>query len=175
MLAPRSATPLPQHVLVVDDQPDICTVVQTGLEILGHYRVTTTSSCDNALPLLDFDRPDLVLLDVVLPGMTGLELAVRAVSRNIPVLLMTGERETQARLERSEWPHLRKPFRLNELIAQARAAMAEARNNTLVIRASLERLFQTAGDLQEAIERMADLRRRLNDTLERSRRFRVDC
>jgi|SRR6185437_1894832 len=89
MLAQRSATPLLQHVLVVDDQPDICTVVQTGLEMLGHNRVTLTRSCDNALPLLDSDRADPVSVDVVLPGMTAIELAARTVGRSIPVLLVT--------------------------------------------------------------------------------------
>ena len=170
MLSQGSAT-LPQHILVVDDHADICAVVRIGLEELGHYRVSTARSGDHALSLLDSDPPDLVLLDAILPGMTGMELAACAVERDIPVLLMTGEAATEDRLERVGWPHLRKPFHLDELILEVRHTISKANETMLRIRESLDRLFRTTGDLHEAIERMVELRRRLQETTERSRRF----
>src|SRR5690348_11732422 len=106
----------PPHIVVVDDQAEIGAVVQMGLEELGHYRVSAVVRGDAGLSLLDAERPDLVLLDAVLPGMSGIEPAVHAVRRDIPVLVMTGETAMQGRLARAGWPHLRKPFHLNELL-----------------------------------------------------------
>jgi DNA-binding NtrC family response regulator len=160
-----------QHILVVDDQAEICAIVQLGLEELGHYRVSVARSADQALPLLDGDRPDLVLLDAILPGMTGIEFAARAVSREIPVLIMTGEGAMETRLENVGWPHLRKPFHLDQLIAEIRTAIGQRRENMRAIRQSIERLFRSRGDLRAAIERMTELRMRLEETTERSRRF----
>jgi two-component system phosphate regulon response regulator PhoB len=160
-----------QHILVIDDQADICAIVQLGLEELGHYRVSVARTADQALPLLDGDRPDLVLLDAILPGMTGIEFAARAVSREIPVLLMTGEGAMETRLDSVGWPHLRKPFHLHELIAEIHAAIAQRHENTRIIRESIERLFRSAGDLRAAIARMTELRKQLAATTERSRRY----
>jgi DNA-binding response OmpR family regulator len=158
-----------RHVLVVDNQPDIRAVVQMGLEDLGHYRVTTAASGDQAVVLLAADRPDLVVLNAVLPGMSGIELAARAVHQDIPVLVLTGEPATEARLERAGWPHLRKPFHLQNLLAEVRATIAQSRENTQRIRSSLDRLFQTAGDLQRTIDALCDLRGRVEETVTRSR------
>ena len=60
--------PMP-HVLVVDDYPGICPVVQMALETLGDFRVSTALTADEALPILDRDQPDLIILDAVMPGM----------------------------------------------------------------------------------------------------------
>lgn len=116
------------------------------LEDLGQYRVTAAATGDQALPLLDSDRPDLLLLDAVLPGMSGIELAAHGVYRNIPVLVMTGEPGMDERLERVGWPHLRKPFHIRELVTEVQETIAQARENSRIIRASLDRLFQTSGD-----------------------------
>jgi DNA-binding response OmpR family regulator len=171
LLAHQSNGRQSQHILVIDDQPDICAIVQLGLEELGHYRVSVARTGDQALPLLDGDRPDLVLLDALLPGMTGIQFAARAVSREIPVLIMTGEGEMETRLDSVGWPYLRKPFHLDALILEVRAAMTQAQANMRTIRQSLERLFRTTGDIREAIERIVELRKRLQETMERSRRF----
>ena len=160
-----------QHVLVVDDQPEIRAVVQLGLEELGHYRVSAVATGERALRLLDVDRPDLVVLDAVLPGMTGIELAAHAVLRDIPVVVITGEPATEERLERAGWPHLRKPFHVRELVSEVRTTIAQAYDNNRAIRASLDRLFETSGDLWRAIDRLAELRREVKRTMARSRRL----
>jgi DNA-binding response OmpR family regulator len=160
-----------RHILVVDDRPDVGDVVRMGLEELGRYRVSTAISGDEALPLFDQDRPDLVLLDAVLPGMSGIELAVHAVKRDIPVLMMTGEGAMQERLARAGWPHLRKPFHLRELITEVRATIKHRRQNMQLIRASLDRLFQARGDLQQVLDRLMELRHRTEQALLRARRL----
>ena len=158
-----------RHIVVVDDRAEVGEVVRIGLEELGHYRVSTALNGDAALPLFDRDRPDLVVLDAVLPGMSGIELAVHAVRRDIPVLIMTGEAAMHTRLQNAGWPHLRKPFHLKDLVAEVEATIAQSRENMLLIRSSLDRLFQTQGDLQEVLNRLAELRQRIENTLARSR------
>jgi len=169
MVTPRHHQQQHHHIIVVDDQADIGAVMRAGLEEFGHYRVSTAVSGDAALPLFDRDRPDLVVLDAVLPGMSGIELAVHAVRRDIPVLLMTGEAAMQARLQSAGWPHLRKPFHLKDLVAEVEATMAQGRENMRLIRASLDRLFESSGDLQEVLGRLRELRLRAQGTLARSR------
>ena len=158
-----------RHIVVVDDRIEVGTVVRTGLEELGHYRVTTALSGDEALPLFDRDRPDLAVLDAVLPGMSGIELAVHAVQRDIPVLLMTGEAATAVRLANIGWPHLLKPFHLKDLVVEVEMTIAARDEVVRRIRESLDRLFHVSGDLQEVLERFAELRSRVQETLARSR------
>ena len=110
------------YVLVIDDQPAIRTVVQTALEEDGAFRVSGASTGDDALARFDTDAPDLIVLDLVMPGMHGLELAAHACARGIPVVLMTGEPTMTATLENLACPHLHKPFRMEHLLAEARAA-----------------------------------------------------
>ena len=155
--------------MVVDDRAEVGEVVRMGLEELGHYRVSTALSGDAALPLFDRDRPDLVVLDAILPGMSGIELAVHAVWRDIPVLIMTGEAGMHARLKKAGWPHLRKPFHLRDLVDEVEATMGRSRENMRLIRLSLDRLFKTSGDLQEVLDQLAELRQRIEGTLARSR------
>jgi two-component system, OmpR family, response regulator MtrA len=169
MVTPRHDLQQHRHIMVVDDRAEVGEVVRMGLEELGHYRVSTASSGDAALPLFDRDRPDLVVLDAVLPGMSGIELAVHAMRRDIPVLVMTGEAAMHTRLENAGWPHLRKPFHLKNLVAEVEATIARSRENLRLIRASLDRLFQTSGDLHEVLRGLAELRRRIEATLARSR------
>ena len=157
-----------RHIMVVDDRAEVGEVVRMGLEEIGHYRVSTAASGDAALPLLDGDPPDLVVLDAILPGMSGIEFAVHVVRRDIPVLVMTGEAGMHARLESAGWPHLRKPFHLRDLVAEVEATIAAHEENTRRIRASLERLFQTSGDLQAVLRELAELRRLITDTVARS-------
>ena len=71
-MAARSA-----YVLVVDDEPHICTAVQRILEKGGH-RATTTTDGRAALQMIQEEPPDLVLLDLMMPGMDGREVCRRA-------------------------------------------------------------------------------------------------
>ena len=91
------------RILVIDDDDDILFVVAATLEELGHHVVTTAESCETAAEVLARERPDLILLDVQMPGTDGPTtlrlLADRDLIRGIPVAFMTanGEPEAQAR------------------------------------------------------------------------------
>lgn len=129
------------HVLVVDNEVDICDMMRMALLATGSYRVTSVLRGSEALPVLDEDPPDLLIVDAVLPGMPGLELAAQALRRNTPVVIMTGHPEMMARLAESGCPHLSKPFRLDELLDSVRQAIAGAENNRRSARTSLDRLL----------------------------------
>ncbi len=85
-----------QLVLVVDDEPRILRTVRTSLTLAG-YRVLTTASGEDAVKLVKLDKPDLVLLDVVMQPVDGLEVLrrIRAFSQ-VPVLLFTVTRYTDS-------------------------------------------------------------------------------
>jgi len=70
-MAPNSA-----HVIVVDDEPNLCVVIQRILE-KGGYRVTTTTEGQTALKLVQDIKPDVVLLDLMMPGLNGQEVSRR--------------------------------------------------------------------------------------------------
>jgi DNA-binding response OmpR family regulator len=80
------------HILVVDDEPDIVKLVAKVLEQRGH-RVTTARDGQEALETIPRERPDVVVLDLNLPGIDGFEVCRRlktdASTRSIPVVMMT--------------------------------------------------------------------------------------
>lgn len=82
-----------RRVLAVDDDPDILSVVELALRTLGGLDVVTASSGTEALTILTKDTFDIVLLDVMMPGIDGLETlqAIRSNPRtsDLPVVLMT--------------------------------------------------------------------------------------
>lgn len=115
-----------ETILVVDDEPDILAVIRHSLEAMG-YTVLTTASASEALHLVEEGREkiDLVLTDVIMPGMTGHGLAtkVQAVDPRIRVLFMSGY--TDAMLEehgvsRTHANFISKPFSPGELAIKLR-------------------------------------------------------
>jgi DNA-binding NtrC family response regulator len=103
----------------------VCDFVGVALEEFGHYRVSTVGTADQALPLLDRDRPDLVLLDGIMPGMPALEFALHSMQRGIPLIVMTGHPAMIVTLDALGWPHIRKPFSLDQLLVECAAAIVE--------------------------------------------------
>jgi DNA-binding response OmpR family regulator len=79
------------HILVVDDEPAIRLTLQAVLQRAGHH-VTTAERGDEALACIERQPVDLVLLDLIMPGMSGLEVAGRLRERRpaITVLILTG-------------------------------------------------------------------------------------
>lgn len=72
------------HVLVVDDEPHLCVALSRILE-KGGYRVTTTTSGQTALELIEEKRPDVVLLDLMMPGLDGREVCRRIRESDIEI------------------------------------------------------------------------------------------
>jgi DNA-binding NtrC family response regulator len=139
------------HVLPIDDDPDVCAVLHAAhaaLEDIGGYRVTSAATSDAALPTLDGDRPDLVVLDALRTGMSALEFALHATQRAIPIIVVTGDWDRPVRLG---FPYLFKPFRSDRLVAECAAAIAQSDENLRIMRTSLERLLKDYDELERMI------------------------
>jgi len=122
------------HILVVDDQNDICEVVQDYLVGEG-YRVSTANDGTAMRRVIAQNTVDLVILDLMLPGEDGLTLAqaLRGES-NVGIIILTGRGETVDRiigLEMGADDYLPKPFHLRELLARVKSVLrrVSARSN----------------------------------------------
>ncbi|MCA9864965.1 MAG: response regulator transcription factor [Anaerolineae bacterium] len=119
-----------RHILIVDDDALMRRSVSLHLEQNG-YRTTTAASAEDALALARRDRPDLVLLDIGLPGMDGLQ-AIRHFQRDmedVPVIFVTARRrelDTIVGLELGADDYITKPFNLDILTAHVRAILRRA-------------------------------------------------
>lgn len=112
------------QILVVDDDPEILDLLSRGLKFEG-YDVKTAADGQNALNVFKQDAPDLVLLDVMLPGMDGIEVCreMRKV-RDTPVLMLTAKDAVSdkiAGLDSGADDYIVKPFVFDELLARVRA------------------------------------------------------
>jgi two-component system KDP operon response regulator KdpE len=113
-------------VLIVDDEPQIRRVLRTTLTSQG-YTVVEARSGDEALEEIRHERPDLILLDVNMPGRSGLETCseIRATS-DIPIIMLTvrnSERDKVQALDAGADDYVVKPFGVEELMARIRAAL----------------------------------------------------
>jgi two-component system phosphate regulon response regulator PhoB len=116
----------PERILVVDDEPDIVALVVYQLANAG-FRISTASNGADALRLAQQDRPALIVLDLMLPGMSGLEvleqLRADEAGQDIAVLLLTARRDEPDRikgLSSGADDYLTKPFSPQELVLRVR-------------------------------------------------------
>lgn len=113
-------------VLVVDDEPQILRIMRASLPIRG-YEVLTVSSGEEALDQLSKQIPDLVILDLAMPGMSGLEVCrrVREFS-TVPIIILSAkgsESDKVAALDLGADDYVTKPFGTDELLARVRAVL----------------------------------------------------
>jgi two-component system, OmpR family, response regulator MprA len=126
------------HILVVDDDPRITDLLRRVLAYEG-YSVASAASGNEALKRTLERPPDLVVLDIMLPGLDGLEVArrLRAADDNVPVLMVTARDAVADRvkgLETGADDYLVKPFAPEELVARVKALLRrnqEARHEVL--------------------------------------------
>ena len=115
-----------QLILAIDDEPGILRVIKLDLSDQG-FRVLTAPNGEEGLRIAEKHRPDLILLDVVLPGMPGLEVLRELRERtNVPVIMLTAKRAEADKvrgLELGADDYLGKPFSLDELSARVRAVL----------------------------------------------------
>lgn len=114
---PRAFARQAPNILVVDDDDIICDVLSELLQEALGYNVTCALSAEEALARLEVDPYDVVLTDVVMPGMNGLELA-KIVRRQFPktqVILSTGHAPTSILEDMQPYRVLLKPYGLDDL------------------------------------------------------------
>ena len=112
------------HLLVVEDEPSFSDALAVGFGREG-FRVSTAADGVTALEMFRRDPPDIMLLDVMLPKLSGLDVcrAVRATS-NVPIIMVTARSEevdAVVGLEVGADDYVTKPYRLRELVARVRA------------------------------------------------------
>jgi len=101
-------------ILVVEDDADVCTVLCTFLEDIQH-RVAIANDHATGAEILEKLNPALLIVDIMLQDGNGNDLARLARTKDIPVLLMSGDLKSIERLHEENAPFLQKPFRLSEL------------------------------------------------------------
>ena len=130
-----TAEPRPQ-VLVVDDEPYIADLLSTGLSFVG-FDVRTAPGGQEALTLVRDWRPDVLVLDVMMPGVDGFEVTrrLRAEGRAVPVLFLTAKDSVEDKvtgLTIGGDDYVTKPFSLEEVVARVRALLRRAGQQELV-------------------------------------------
>jgi two-component system OmpR family response regulator len=123
----RVVSPVSGRVLVVDDEANITDLVATALRYEG-FEVATAVSGRAALNEVETNRPDLLILDVMLPDLDGFEVArrIRQDGRRVPILFLTAKDATEDKvrgLTLGGDDYVTKPFSLEELIARVRAVL----------------------------------------------------
>ncbi len=114
------------NILVVDDEPQIRRVLRTTLSFRG-YTILEASTGEEAVELAAKHKPDLILLDVNLPGISGIETCreIRRAS-DAPIIMLTvrsAERDKVVALDAGADDYVTKPFSIEELLARIRASL----------------------------------------------------
>ena len=138
------------RIVIVDDEPINVKVVQKYLKLAGYQQFATTTDATTALDLIRAEQPDVVLLDVMMPGINGLEILAELrrsdESLDLPVIILTAacDRETKlAALQAGATEFLGKPVDAVELQARVR--------NVLVAKAHRDRVRNHAWELEREV------------------------
>jgi DNA-binding response OmpR family regulator len=122
-----------KRVVVVDDDPDLGPAIRDVLASKD-VRVESPGDARAALPVILRDAPDLVILDVNMPGMSGWELCAilrrQSATRVLPILFLTGRQEVKDRITAMQFggsDFLAKPFSVEELRSKVRALLSRKR------------------------------------------------
>ena len=123
---------MPKKILIVDDEKDIVDLISYNLEKEGFATIKAYDG-ESALKLVNAKKPDLVILDLMLPGVRGLEVC-KFIRKNpeietLPIIMLTAKGDQVDKilgLEMGADDYVTKPFNVRELIARIRAVMRRA-------------------------------------------------
>ena len=123
-------------VMLVDDNPDILYSVQKGLESLGDYKVITAESGRKCLQLLKDIKPDLILLDIMMPGMDGWDTCAKIKgdkkTENIPIVFLTAKTDpiSKSMGTLASADYITKPFEMKDLKKRIDSVIKQAKNES---------------------------------------------
>lgn len=116
-------------ILVVDDEQDLCEILQFNLELQG-YSVDVAYSAEDAIPMFETSEYNLILLDVMMDGMSGFEMAEKLKQKDnlsqIPIVFCTAkdtEDDTLRGFGLGADDYIAKPFRISEVLARVKAVL----------------------------------------------------
>ena len=138
-------------IIIIEDEKNICSFIEHILEPQG-YRIITASTGREGLQYITSDHPDVILLDLGLPDMDGIEIIKRVRSWSaVPIIVIsarTTEKSKVAALDLGADDYLTKPFGTGELLARIRTALRHSQRS-----AALQSSVYRAGDLSIDFER----------------------
>jgi DNA-binding response OmpR family regulator len=144
---------MPKKILLVDDEPEILEICRDYLKASG-YDVVTAKDGAQGLSLFRREKPDLIVLDLMLPEMDGLDLC-RAIRResNVPIIMLTArveETDKLVGLELGADDYMTKPFSPRELVARVKVVLRRASGDSTaeVIRVGNVSLDRTQYEVQ---------------------------
>lgn len=119
-----------RRILVIEDEPELARALKENLEIEG-YQAEIASTGERALEVLDYSTFHLMILDLLLPGMSGFDVCrkLRKKGLRLPILMLTALDETHQKirgLELGADDYVTKPFSLGELMARVKALLRRA-------------------------------------------------
>ncbi len=136
-----------KKILVIDDLPENVFMLQDRLEHEG-YEVITAYNGSSGIEKALIELPDLILLDVMMPDITGIEVCRRLVNdpvtKNIPIILVTaksGADDTKEGLEAGAFDYIKKPFNRTELLARVKSALKLSEAHKLLLEAEKRDTF----------------------------------
>lgn len=136
-----------KSILVIDDLPENVFMLQDRLENEG-YNILTAYDGKSGIEKAHSDMPNLILLDIMMPGITGIEVCKILVNdektKHIPIILVTakaGAEDTKEGLEAGAFDYIKKPFNRVELLARVQSALKLSEANSLLLEAEKKSTF----------------------------------
>lgn len=160
------------NVLIAEPDPLICELLEiwlTDSPVKAAVQCTYTGTHGREfLERLDFD---LLITEDLLPEVRGLDLAEQAIRKNVPVLFMSGHPNSLSYLELFEFPHLRKPFGLEQLCSEASFILRDTANNIARTRLALAKAKSNVEMLAAEIRKSRELMNEALILLNKARNF----
>src|SRR5690242_9651238 len=168
---PQVVAAPPPHILVADTESYVCNVVRAALDA-DAYRVSRATTRSAAIRVLRGQRPDLLLVDLLLSRALGLPLALYAVNRDVLVIFTTSDRKMRRILARAGCPVLVKPLNVQELTAAIKRALADSSAMCRRCRDAWQRLVSDHRECDALLECAGDLREEMMAVFETARQNR---